>query len=33
MGQALHKEEDRHVVIFKRPLPDAAEVSSGHQSA
>jgi hypothetical protein len=33
MGQALHKEKDGHVVIFKRPLPDAAEVSPGHQSA
>jgi hypothetical protein len=34
MGQALHKEKDGHVVIFKRPLPeDTAEVSSGHQSA
>ena len=22
MGQALHKEKDGHVVIFKRPLPE-----------
>jgi hypothetical protein len=33
VGQALHEEKDGHVAIFKRPLPEAGEVSSGAKSA